>query len=130
VASTTAPGTQTRSPLRAELRRLASFGLVGLANTALSAALYTALVWAGVPYLIAGPAAFCAGALNGFLLNRRLTFRRAGSLPRYVVVQGAAAVSTDLLLALVGEGTIAYVGATVLVSLAAFLAARLWVFAE
>ena len=97
-----------RSRLRPDgaLLQLARFATVGVANTLLAFALYAALVAAGVPYPVAGAAGFAAGAVNGYVLNRRWTFaaddsRRARR--RYLAVQLAGlAATTGLLRALVG----------------------------
>ena len=69
------------------------FGIVGVSNTLLTLAVYTLLLKvAGVWYLAASAIGFTAGAVNGFLLNRRWTFRGhvgdAFTPVRYVVVQG------------------------------------------
>jgi putative flippase GtrA len=72
-------------------RQLARYLVVGASNTAITLAVYAVLVRAGAPAVGASVAAFWAGALNGFRLNRRWTFRsdrrglRTGG--RYVLVQ-------------------------------------------
>jgi putative flippase GtrA len=55
--------------------QLARFLLVGVSNTAITLVVYAALVPAGVPPVAASVAAFAAGAVNGFRLNRAWTFR-------------------------------------------------------
>lgn len=69
------------------------FGIVGLSNTLLSFAVYTLLLKVfGVWYLAASAISFAVGAVNGFLLNRRWTFREhvgdALTPVRWFVVQG------------------------------------------
>src|SRR5450432_2482615 len=69
------------------------FGLVGVSNTLLTFAIYTLLLKVfGVWYLAASAIGFAVGATNGFLLNRRWTFREhvGDSLTpvRWAVVQG------------------------------------------
>ncbi len=69
------------------------FGIVGVSNTLLSFAIYTLLVKGlDVWYIAASAIAFAVGAVNGFLLNRRWTFREhAGDAltpVRWFVVQG------------------------------------------
>ena len=76
--------------------QLARFGVVGLANTALTFVVYGALVAAGAPAPAAGAVGFGAGAVNGFLLNRGWTFR-AGSA-------GWEAAARYVLVALLGAG--------------------------
>ncbi len=125
-----------RSPPPAELRRVALFGAVGVANTLLSLAVFTALVALHVVYLVAAPLAFAVGALNGYLLNARFTFRQRRTrraLARYVAMQIAAAGVSDALLWVLVTATGAQLAAYALtlaaVSTATFLASRGWVFA-
>lgn len=52
------------------------FGIVGVSNTLLAFATYTILLKVfGVWYVAASGIGFAVGAVNGFLLNRRWTFR-------------------------------------------------------
>src|SRR5271157_684570 len=52
------------------------FGIVGVSNTLLTFAVYTLLLKGfGVWYLAASAIGFVVGAVNGFLWNRRWTFR-------------------------------------------------------
>jgi putative flippase GtrA len=52
------------------------FGIVGVSNTLLAFAVYTVLLKVfGVWYVAASGIGFAVGAVNGFLLNRRWTFR-------------------------------------------------------
>jgi putative flippase GtrA len=73
--------------VRAQLVR---YLLVGAVNTAVTLASYVLLVRAGVPAVAASVAAFGAGAVNGYRLNRRWTFRSdrqgAGTGARYLAV--------------------------------------------
>lgn len=69
------------------------FGIVGISNTLLSFAVFTLLLEVfGVWYLAASAIGFVLGAVNGFLLNRRWTFRGhvgdALTPVRWGVVQG------------------------------------------
>src|SRR6476620_5771151 len=83
------------------------FGIVGVSNTLITFAVYTVLlkgfdVW----YLAASAIGFVAGATNGFLLNRRWTFRGhvgdALTPLRWAVVQTCGlAVNLGLLFLLV-----------------------------
>jgi putative flippase GtrA len=94
-----------------EVRRLARFCAVGVLNTLLTLAAFAALVRLGSPAPAASALAFATGAVNGYLLNSRWTFRGSSSGPstlvRYVAVQvfgaalsaaGVAMVSSDLTL--------------------------------
>jgi len=90
----------------------------------------------GAWYVLAAPIAFAAGALNGYVFNRRWTFAapdttRARVL--YVMVQAAGALSTSLLVLFfvraIGTGRVwAYLAAIPPVTLCMFAANRLWTF--
>jgi putative flippase GtrA len=77
--------------------QLARFLVVGASNTAITLAVYAALVRAGVSPVTASVAAFGAGAANGFRLNRAWTFRGArrgagaGAGARYLAVAALGA---------------------------------------
>src|SRR5262249_61017724 len=91
-----APSWRWRKRLRGVagvLVQFLKFGIVGVSNTLLTFAVYTLLLKvAGMWYLAASAIGFTAGAVNGFLLNRRWTFAGhvgdAFTPVRYVVVQG------------------------------------------
>jgi putative flippase GtrA len=122
-----------RSPLpRAELRlQFGRFAVVGVSNTVLSLAVYAALAAAGLPVAAAGAAGFSAGAVNGYLLNRRWTFHAPDSSrakARYVVVQLGGVLATSLLASLLA--TAGYLAAIPLVTAATFVANRRWTFAR
>src|ERR1700736_3321767 len=60
----------------AMLLQFIKFGTVGVSNTLLTFLVYTLLLKVfGVWYLAASAIGFAVGAVNGFLLNRRWTFR-------------------------------------------------------
>jgi putative flippase GtrA len=72
-------------------RRLLRFALVGGSNTLVTVVSYSALIEAGVPYLVAAVIGYVLGIVNGYTWNRIWTFE-AGPfhLPefrRYVMVQ-------------------------------------------
>jgi putative flippase GtrA len=119
------------------VRQLTRFLIVGAGNTAISFAVYRLLLWPGTPYVVAAPLAFAAGAVNGYVFNRRWTFAardttRARVL--YVAVQVVGAGSTSLLVyACHGAGVPrawAYLVAAPIVTGGMFVANRLWTFAE
>jgi putative flippase GtrA len=120
------------------IAQLCRFATVGLANTLLSYALYTALVAARVPYPVAGALGFTAGAVNGYILNRRWTFACADSRrarTRYLVVQlGGLGATTALLWLVVAAGATsriaAYAVTIPIVTGATFSANRSWAFSE
>jgi putative flippase GtrA len=118
-------------------RQFVRFLIVGVANTLISFAVYRALLALGAWYVLAAPLAFAAGAVNGYVLNRRWTFAardttRARVL--YVSVQVVGAVATSLLVPVfvsVGVGKVAsYLVAIPPVTVCMFVANRVWTFAE
>jgi putative flippase GtrA len=125
--------------LRADhlVAQFARFLVVGVSNTALSLIVYTALLAFGTPYWLSGAAAFAAGALNGYVLNRRWTFASPDSpaaRARYLAVQlGGLGATTGLLWLLVSAAAVDRLGAYLFtiptVTVATFLANRSWTFA-
>ena len=131
----TAPARPLRSPPRVSVQ-FGRFLAVGLSNTALSFLVYNALLLGGTPYWIAGALAFTAGAVNGYVLNRRWTFAapdtRSARL-RYVTVQLAGlGATTGLLWLLVSIGdvhrVVGYALTIPVVTVAMFAANRGWTF--
>jgi putative flippase GtrA len=116
--------------------QLGRFLVVGLSNTVLSFLVYRLLLAVGAWYVLAAPLAFAAGALNGYIWNRRWTFAapdttRARVL--YLAVQAAGALSTSVLVLFfvgaLGTGRVwAYLVAIPPVTLGMFAANRLWTF--
>jgi putative flippase GtrA len=114
------------------------FGIVGVSNTLLTLVVYTVLLKVfGVWYLAASAIGFAVGATNGFLLNRRWTFREhvgdALTPVRWGVVQGAGlGVDEALLYVLVHDGhldkLLAQVCATAVVTVTTFFVNRAWTF--
>ncbi len=114
------------------------FALVGVSNTLLTLLVYTFLLKvAGVWYLAASAIGFIVGATNGFLLNRRWTFREhvgdALTPVRWGVVQGCGlAVDEGMLYLLVHDAhldkVLAQVAATAIVTVTTFFANRAWTF--
>jgi putative flippase GtrA len=111
--------------------------VVGVGNTVLSFIVYRLLLALGTWYVLAAPAAFAAGAVNGYVFNRRWTFGARDSTRariRYVAVQLIGALSTSLLVTLfvaAGGGKLsAYLAAVPPVTAGMFVANRVWTFAE
>ena len=114
------------------------FGIVGVSNTLLTLVVYTLLLKVfGVWYLAASAIGFAVGATNGFLLNRRWTFREHVGDPltpvRWAIVQGCGlAVNEGLLYLFVGgarlDKLLAQAFATAVVTVLTFLANRAWTF--
>jgi putative flippase GtrA len=109
------------------LEQFLRFAAVGLTNTALSLAVYP----------LAGALGFAAGAVNGYVLNRRWTFACADSAAtraRYLAVQlGGLGATTGLLWLVVSVGALGELAGYALtipvVTLATFAANRGWAFA-
>jgi len=120
------------------LVQFVKFGIVGVSNTLLTLLVYTLLLKVfGVWYLAASAIGFVVGATNGFLLNRRWTFREhvGDSLTpvRWAVVQACGLAVDELLLyVLVHDAhldkVLAQVGATAVVTVCTFFANRAWTF--
>ena len=129
------PLARLRSPV---LVQFVKFGIVGVSNTLLTFIVYTVLLKVfGVWYLAASAIGFAVGATNGFLLNRRWTFREhvGDNLTpvRWAIVQGCGlAVNEGLLYLFVHDARmdklIAQACATVVVTVSTFFANRAWTF--
>jgi putative flippase GtrA len=120
------------------LVQFVKFGIVGVSNTLLTLLVYTLLLKVfGVWYLAASAIGFAVGATNGFLLNRRWTFREhvgdALTPVRWGIVQSAGlGVNEGLLYLLVHDGhldkLLAQVCATAVVTVTTFFVNRAWTF--
>jgi putative flippase GtrA len=120
------------------LVQFVKFGIVGVSNTLLTLLVYTLLLKVfGVWYLLASALGFLAGATNGFLLNRRWTFREhvGDSLTpvRWALVQGCGlGIDLGLLYVFVHDASLdkllAQVAATAVVTVTTFFANRAWTF--
>lgn len=114
--------------------QFARFCVVGVSNTAVTLAAFWVLERAGAWYVTASAVAFLLGAVNGFVLNGRWTFRARGSFPRYVGVQlcglGLDVVLVALIVALArAPHLVAQAAALPPVSLTTFTLARRHAFA-
>jgi putative flippase GtrA len=123
---------------RSVLVQFVKFGIVGVANTVLTFVVYTLLLKVfGVWYLGASAIGFAVGATNGFLLNRRWTFREhvGDNLTpvRWAIVQGCGlGVNEGLLFLFVHDARLdkllAQAFATVVVTVSTFFVNRAWTF--
>jgi putative flippase GtrA len=114
------------------------FGLVGVSNTLIAFAVYTLLLKGfGVWYIAASAIGFAVGAVNGFLLNRRWTFRGhvgdAFTPVRWAVVQSCGlGLNLALLYVFVHDAAVdkllAQAFATGVVTVLTFIANRAWTF--
>jgi putative flippase GtrA len=120
------------------LVQFVKFGIVGISNTLLTFAVYTLLLKVfGVWYLAASAIGFVVGAVNGFLLNRRWTFRGhvgdALTPVRWMIVQSCGlALNEGLLFVFVDDASLdkllAQAFATAIVTVLTFFANRAWTF--
>ena len=120
------------------LVQFVKFGIVGVSNTLITFVVYTVLLKGfGVWYLAASAIGFVAGAINGFLLNRRWTFRGhvgdAFTPVRWFIVQGCGLALNEALLfvyveALGIEKLVSQALSIVVVTVLTFLANRAWTF--
>lgn len=135
------PPSVARPPRRLHapvLVQFVKFGIVGVSNTVLTLVVYTVLLKVfGVWYLAASAIGFAVGATNGFLLNRRWTFREhvgdALTPVRWAIVQGCGlGVNEALLYLFVHDAHIdkllAQVFATAVVTVSTFFVNRAWTF--
>ena len=120
------------------LVQFVKFGIVGVSNTVLTLVLCTILLKVfGVWYLAASAIGFVAGATNGFLLNRRWTFREhvgdAFTPVRWAIVQGCGLGIDEVVLYLFVHDAhldklLAQVFATAVVTVTTFFVNRAWTF--
>jgi putative flippase GtrA len=120
------------------LVQFVKFGIVGVANTLLTFAVYTLLLKGfGVWYLAASAIGFVVGTINSFLLNRRWTFRGhvgdALTPVRWTVVQCCGlGINLGLLYVFVHQAQldklVAQACATAVVTVSTFFANRAWTF--
>jgi putative flippase GtrA len=116
--------------------QLSKYLIVGATNTAISYVVYVVLVVISVHVALAAALAWAAGATNGYILNRRWTFRAPDSWRarrRYAaIMSGAALVNAAAVWALVNGAQIprlaAYAVAVPPVTVAAFAAMRAFAF--
>lgn len=120
------------------MAQFVKFGIVGVSNTLLSLAVYALLlqgfeIW----YLSASAIGYAAGMINGFLWNRRWTFRGhvgdALTPVRWIVVQGCGLAANLVLVFMfvhdAGLGKLlGQACATAIVVVFTFLANRAWTF--
>ena len=114
------------------------FGIVGVSNTLLFFATYTLLLKVfGVWYLAASAIGFAVGAVNGFLLNRKWTFKGhtgdALTPVRWTTVQACGLLVNLGLVFLFVHGLgmdklLGQVPATAIVVVLTFAANRSWTF--
>jgi putative flippase GtrA len=114
------------------------FGIVGVSNTLLAFATYTMLLKVfGVWYVAASGIGFAVGAVNGFLLNRRWTFREhsgdAFTPVRWAIVQSCGlGLNLGLVYLFVHDlgldELVGQIPATAIVTVGTFTANRSWTF--
>jgi putative flippase GtrA len=118
--------------------QLGKFALVGMTNAGISAAVDAFLLFVGMSSPLAAGTAFAAGAVNGYVLNRRWTFAAADSgrtRIAYVIVQLSGLGCTVILVSAIDSMAVighfaSYLLASAPVTLAMFFANRAWTFSE
>lgn len=139
-----APEPSARAPMRPSrlswhvVVQFLKFGIVGVSNTLIAFAVYTVLLKVfGVWYVAASGIGFAVGAVNGFLLNRRWTFREHVGDPltpvRWAIVQSCGLVCNLGLVYLFVHGfgmdkLLGQIPATAIVTVLTFIANRAWTF--
>lgn len=134
--SSSVPGSRRLS--LALIVQFLKFGVVGVSNTLLAFAVYALLLKVfGVWYIAASGIGFAVGAVNGFLLNRRWTFKEhvgdALTPVRWAVVQSCGlACNLGLVYLFVHDAgmdkLIGQIPATAIVVVLTFAANRSWTF--
>jgi putative flippase GtrA len=127
---------RARLPSRSTVRQFARFSTVGLGNAGISLCVDALLLAAGLPDVPAAAAAFAAGALNGYVFNRRWTFDARDSTRTrlaYVAVQIGGLGATVALVAALraateAPGLLVYIAAACPVTVGMFLVNRTWTF--
>ncbi|MGH2904447.1 MAG: GtrA family protein [Solirubrobacteraceae bacterium] len=114
------------------------FGIVGVSNTLLAFAVYTVLLKVfGVWYVAASGIGFIVGATNGFLLNRRWTFKEhvgdRTTPVKWAVVQSCGLAFNLGLVYLFVDGLgmdelVGQIPTTAIVTVLTFAANRAWTF--
>lgn len=81
------------------------FGIVGMVNTAISYAVYLALIWIGLHYTLASIVGFSVSVLNSYYWNNKYVFRAEGGrawwktfIKTYVSYAGTGIVLSNILL--------------------------------
>ncbi|MGH2855139.1 MAG: GtrA family protein [Solirubrobacteraceae bacterium] len=130
-----APKARLKAPIVAQFVK---FGIVGVSNTLLSLAAYVVLLKVlGVWYLAASAVGFAVGTVNGFMWNRKWTFRGhvgdALTPVRWGIVQTCGlGVNEGLLYVFVHDAhldkLLAQVCATAIVTVTTFTVNRAWTF--
>jgi putative flippase GtrA len=120
-------------------RQFIRFSVVGASSAAITVALYSGLVVAGLPYPLAALFAYSLGIANGYTWHRRWTFgagaHRHAMAARYLLVALLGLGITEAILAAMIElgGTSKLVAQAVAIpasALATFVGNRHWTFRE
>ena len=119
------------------VRQLATFGLIGLGNTAITAVAITLLTFAGVPLVAANALGFACGLANSFVMNRLFTFKSKSSkvaLP--FIVSFGICYTLNLVVAVMLLNTTAFhpivpqIAGMITYNLTFFVLMKAWVFAS
>lgn len=123
-----------------ERMKMVKFALVGVVNTGVDFAVFVLLVYAlGVTAWLAQIASYACGVANSFWLNRRWTFRAAGSgghwreALRFAAVNGASFLAATSVLIGLHEGlgwtpAAAKAASVCFATIVNYVGSRYWVF--
>jgi putative flippase GtrA len=134
------PGALSRRLSDPVVGQFVRYGVVGITNTVLFLAAYAICVHIGVWYIASSAIGYTLGSINGYVLNRRWTFRahalrHTTSASRYALVQIVAALGNVGLLYLFvdgigGDRIVGQAVVIVIVQVLSFVANRAWSFAH
>lgn len=87
------------------ISQFVKFGIVGLANTAISYVVYLVLIWIGLHYMLASIIGFSVSVLNSYYWNNKYVFRVESGrawwktfIKTYVSYAGTGIVLSNILL--------------------------------
>lgn len=87
------------------LSQFVKFGIVGLANTAISYVVYLALIWIGLYYMLASIIGFSVSVFNSYYWNNKYVFRVESGrawwktfIKTYISYAGTGIVLSNILL--------------------------------
>jgi putative flippase GtrA len=117
------------------------FGMIGLVNTGIHYGVFLLLFRPfGFHYLLASSIGYCAGLINSFILNKRLTFRTMGTrtdieFAKFVLVNvlalatnlGALKVFVSLIHLIPEVGQVFAIGFSIVIN---FLGNKIWTFSS
>jgi putative flippase GtrA len=96
-------GIADRESLTAFVKQFLKFGTVGISNTLISLAVYYALIYFGIHYLVANIIAFFISVCNAYFWNSRFVFKKkenegARTFLKTLIAYGSTALLSTVLL--------------------------------